>query len=97
MLYAIIGKDVENSFEKRLKARPAHLKRLEALEEEGRLILAGPFPAIDCNDPGAFSGSLIVAEFDSIEAARAWADSDPYVVEGVFELVEVKPFKKVLP
>ena len=97
MLYAIIGKDVENSFEKRLKARPAHLKRLEALEEEGRLILAGPFPAIDCNDPGAFSGSLIVAEFDAVEAARAWADSDPYVVEGVYEQVEVKPFKKVLP
>lgn len=97
MLYAIIGKDREGSGEKRLVARPAHLKRLEALQEEGRLILAGPFPAIDCNDPGAFSGSLIVAEFDSIEAARTWADSDPYVVEGVFEQVEVKPFKKVLP
>ena len=97
MLYAIIGKDREGSGEKRLKARPAHLKRLEALQEEGRLILAGPFPANDCNDPGAFSGSLIVAEFDSIEAARTWADSDPYVVEGVFEQVEVKPFKKVLP
>ena len=97
MLYAIIGKDVENSFEKRLKVRPAHLKRLEALEEEGRLILAGPFPAIDCNDPGAFSGSLVVAEFDSIEAAGAWSDADPYVIEGVFGQVEVKPFKKVLP
>ena len=97
MLYAIIGKDHEGSGEKRVKARPAHLERLEALKEEGRLILAGPFPAIDCNDPGAFSGSLIVAEFDSIEAARAWADADPYVIEGVFEQVEVKPFKKALP
>ena len=97
MLYAIIGRDHEGSGEKRLKARPAHLKRLEVLREEGRLILAGPFPAIDCNDPGVFSGSLIVAEFDSIEAAGVWADADPYVIEGVFDEVEVKPFKKVLP
>lgn len=99
MLYAVIGKDVDGSGEKRQAARPAHLKRLEALKEDGRLILAGPFPAVDCNDPGeaGFSGSLIVAEFDSIESARQWADSDPYVQGGVYERVEVKPFRKVLP
>ncbi len=97
MLYAIIGEDAEGSLEKRIKARPAHLERLGTLKEEGRLILAGPFPAVDCSDPKAFTGSLIVAEFDSIEAARQWADDDPYVLDAVFERVVVKPFKKVLP
>lgn len=93
MLYAIIGRDVENSNGKRLEARPAHLQRLEALKEAGRLVLAGPFPL----DDGSFMGSLIVAEFDSLDAARAWAESDPYARDGVFEHVEVKPFRKVLP
>jgi uncharacterized protein YciI len=93
MLYAIIGQDVENSTEKRLAARPVHLQRLEALKESGRLVLAGPFPT----DDGAFMGSLIVAEFDSLDAAKAWAESDPYVLDGVFEQVDVKPFRKVLP
>lgn len=99
MLYAIIGQDVENSLEKRLAARPAHLERLEQLKTEGRLHLAGPFPAIDNVDPGpaGFSGSLIVAEFDSLEAAKAWADQDPYIEAGVYEYVAVQPFKKVLP
>ena len=97
MLYAIIGTDVEGSLEKRAVARPAHLERLDALKEDGRLILAGPFPAIDCMDAGAVTGSLIVAEFDSIEAARQWANDDPYVLEGVFKGVDVKPFRKVLP
>lgn len=99
MLYAIIGQDVENSLEKRLAARPAHLERLEQLKAEGRLQLAGPFPAIDNVDPGpaGFSGSLIVAEFESLEAAKAWADQDPYIEAGVYEFVAVQPFKKVLP
>jgi uncharacterized protein YciI len=99
MLYAIIGQDTENSLEKRLAARPAHLERLEQLQAEGRLQLAGPFPAIDNVDPGpaGFSGSLIVAEFESLEAAKAWADQDPYIDAGVYEYVAVQPFKKVLP
>ena len=99
MLYAIIGQDTENSLEKRLAARSDHLARLEALKQEGRLFLAGPFPAIDNIDPGpaGFSGSLIVAEFDSLEAAQAWANQDPYVAAGVYESVTIKPFKKVLP
>ena len=99
MLYAIVGEDRADSLAARLAARPAHLERLKALQEEGRLILAGPFPAIDSPDPGpaGFSGSLIVAEFPSLEAARAWADADPYVATGVYERVSVKPFKKVLP
>lgn len=97
MLYAIIGEDVQGSGEKRLKARPAHLSRLEQLQEEGRLILAGPFPAADCSDAGEVSGSLIVAEFDSIEAAAQWANDDPYVLDAIFGRVEVKPFRKVLP
>ena len=98
-LYAIVGKDVPESLERRLGARPAHLARLEALKDEGRLLLAGPFPAIDSTDPGpaGFSGSLIVAEFDSLEAAQAWAEADPYVAAGVYAEVTVKPFKKVLP
>lgn len=99
MLYAILGEDVPGSLEKRLAARPAHLERLKALQAEGRLFAAGPFPAIDSPDPGpsGFSGSLIVAEFDSLEAAEAWARADPYATSGVFARVTVKPFRKVLP
>jgi len=99
MLYAIVGQDVPDSLERRLAARPAHLERLQALQQTGRLLLAGPFPVIDSNDPGpaGFSGSLIVAEFDSLDAARAWADAEPYVAAGVYAGVSVKPFKKVLP
>ncbi len=99
MLYLILGEDSANSLDRRLAARPDHLARLQALKAEGRLILAGPCPAIDSPDPGpaGFSGSLIVAEFVSLEAARAWADADPYVATGVYADVTVKPFKKVLP
>ncbi|WP_249583767.1 YciI family protein [Pseudomonas viridiflava] len=99
MLYAIIATDVENSLEKRLSVRPAHLERLNALKDAGRLELAGPNPAVDSNDPGAagFSGSLIVAEFDSLAAAEAWAKADPFVEARVYANVVVKPFKKVLP
>ncbi|UTW47389.1 YciI family protein [Bacterioplanoides sp. SCSIO 12839] len=99
MWYAIISQDVENSLEKRMGARPAHLERLNALKDAGRLLVAGPHPAIDSNDPGeaGFTGSLVVAEFDSLEAAQSWADADPYVQAGVYEQVIVKPFKKVLP
>lgn len=99
MLYAIIAEDVENSLERRGTARADHLGRLEALKREGRLELAGPFPAIDSEEPGpaGFSGSLIIAEFDSLETARQWADDDPYVAAGVYRKVEVKPFRKVLP
>ena len=99
MLYAIISQDVANSLEKRLSARPAHLERLQLLQQQGRLILAGPHPAIDSEDPGkdGFTGSLIVAEFDSLEHAQQWADLDPYIAAGVYEKVIVKPFKKVLP
>lgn len=99
MLYAIVGDDAPGSLEKRLAARPTHLARLDALQRDGRLVLAGPFPAIDSSNPGpaGFSGSLIVAEFESLEAARTWAEADPYLSAGVFERVTVKPFKKVLP
>jgi len=99
MLYAIISQDIVNSLEKRLSARPAHLERLQLLQQQGRLILAGPHPAIDSEDPGqdGFTGSLVVAEFDSLEQAQAWADADPYIAAGVYEKVTVKPFKKVLP
>ena len=99
MFYAINATDTENSLEKRLKARPDHVARLQTLKNEGRLLLAGPYPALDTEDPGAagFSGSLIVAEFDSLEAAQTWADADPYIKSGVYQRVEVKPFKKVLP
>ncbi|ALP53413.1 hypothetical protein Tel_09770 [Candidatus Tenderia electrophaga] len=99
MLYAIIGRDKDNSLEQRLAARPEHLQRLEALKGQGRLLLAGPFPAIDSEDPGpaGFSGSLIVAEFESLEAAQQWADQDPYVAAGVYQSVTIRPFKKVLP
>ena len=99
MWYAIISQDIENSLPLRKEARPAHLKRLEALKNEGRLLIAGPHPAIDSDDPGeaGFTGSLVVAEFDSLDAAQAWADADPYVAAGVYANVVVKPFKKVLP
>lgn len=99
MLYVIIGEDVENSLTQRLAARPAHLERLHALRDAGRLFVAGPNPAIDASDPGeaGFSGSIIIAEFDSLEAAQSWADADPYLVAGVYQRVTVKPFKKVLP
>ncbi|ABY99898.1 MULTISPECIES: YciI family protein [Pseudomonas] len=99
MLYAIIASDVANSLEKRLAARPAHIERLQQLKAEGRVVLAGPHPAIDSNDPGeaGFSGSLIVAEFESLAAAQAWADADPYIAAGVYDKVVVKPFKQVLP
>lgn len=99
MLYAIIGTDAPGSLAKRRAARPKHLERLNALTEDGRLLLGGPLPAIDSPDPGpaGFTGSLIVAEFDSLEAARAWAASDPYVTEGVFAAVDVRPFVRVTP
>ncbi len=99
MLYTIIAEDTPNSLEKRMQARPAHLARLNALQEAGRLLLAGPFPAIDSNDPGVagFTGSLIVAEFDNLNAATTWADADPYVAAGVYHQVTVKPFRKTLP
>lgn len=99
MLYAIISCDVDDSLPKRQGARPAHLARLEALRDAGRLVLAGPHPAIDSGDPGpaGFTGSLVVAEFESLEAARAWAAADPYLEAGVYADVTVKPFKKVLP
>jgi uncharacterized protein YciI len=99
MLYAVISQDVENSLEKRLSVRSAHVERLQQLKNEGRLILAGPHPAIDNEDPGTngFTGSLIVAEFDSLESAQQWADEDPYINAGVYQQVTVKPFKKVLP
>jgi len=99
MLYAIISEDVENSLQARIKARPDHLARLESLQNEGRLVLAGPHPAIDSNDPGdaGFTGSLIVAEFASLDAAKSWADADPYIAAGVYQHVNVKPFKQVFP
>ena len=98
-IYAIIATDVANSLEARLAARPAHLERLQQLKAEGRIVLAGPHPAIDSNDPGSagFSGSLVVAEFESLAAAQSWADADPYRAAGVYASVLVKPFKQVLP
>lgn len=99
MLYAIIGEDVADSLVGRLAVREAHLERLKALQSEGRLLLAGPTPAIDSPDPGpaGFSGSLIVAEFESLEAAKAWVAEDPYTLTGVYAGATIKPFKKVLP
>ncbi|MCB1664482.1 MAG: YciI family protein [Pseudomonadales bacterium] len=99
MLYAIFCEDVPNSLPLRQQARPAHLERLQAMVAAGRIAIAGPHPAIDSADPGeaGFTGSLIVAEFDSLEEAKAWANADPYVSAGVFSKVSVKPFKKVLP
>ena len=99
MWYAIIGTDVADSTARRHSARPVHLARLEHLRDEGRLLLAGPFPAIDADDPGpaGFSGSLIVAGFDDLAAARSWADADPYVAAGVYREVSVRPFRRILP
>jgi len=99
MLYAILSEDQPGSLARRLEARGAHLERLKALQEAGRLVLAGPHPAIDSSDPGpaGFSGSLVVAEFASREAAIAWAAEDPYCAAGVYARVTVKPFRKVLP
>jgi uncharacterized protein YciI len=99
MWYAIEGYDAPHSLAARLQARPAHLARLNALKDAGRLLLAGPCPAIDAEDPGpaGFSGSIVIAEFDTLAAARAWADTDPYVDAGVYARVEVRPFRQVLP
>jgi uncharacterized protein YciI len=99
LLYAIISEDVADSLEKRLSVRPAHLKRLQELQDAGRLILAGPHPSIDSDNPGTagFTGSLVVAEFDSLADAQQWANVDPYINAGVYAKVTVKPFKKVLP
>ncbi|MFA7350723.1 MAG: YciI family protein [Methylotenera sp.] len=99
MWYAIVAEDTPNSLEKRLSARPEHLARLQDLQNTGRLLLAGPFPAIDSSDPGpaGYSGSLIVAEFSSLEEAQQWANNDPFVINGVYSQVSVKPFRKTLP
>ena len=99
MYYAIISEDNENSLKKRKGARAAHLQRLNDLKDAGHLLIAGPHPMIDCDDPGeaGFSGSLVVAEFNSLEQARQWANTDPYLEAGVYKQVHVKPFKKVLP
>ncbi len=99
MLYVIIGEDAANSLSARLAARPQHVERLHALRDAGRLLVAGPNPAIDTTDPGSagFTGSIIIAEFDSLADAQAWADADPYIAAGVYTRVTVKPFKKVLP
>lgn len=97
MYYSFVCQDVPDSLEKRLSVRPEHIARLEALRDEGRLLTAGPNPAIDGEDPGpnGFTGSIIIAEFDSLEAAKTWADADPYLAAGVYESVTVKPYKKV--
>lgn len=99
MLYVIVGEDTEDSLEQRLMARSRHLTRLGELKKEGRLVLAGPFPAVDSNEPdqAGFTGSLIVAEFDNLHEAEHWAKADPYLESGVYKKVTVKPFKKVLP
>jgi len=99
MWYAVIGEDHEGSLDKRLAARPAHVARLTALRDEGRILIAGPHPAVDSPDPGpaGFTGSLVVVEFDSLDEAKAWADEDPYIAAGVYAKVTVKPFNLVLP
>ena len=99
MWYAIHATDREDSLERRLSVRSQHLARLQQLQNEGRLLLAGPYPAVDSNDPGpaGYTGSLIIAEFDSLDDAQSWADADPYVAAGVYAGVSVKPFRKVLP
>ena len=97
MLYVIYAEDIADSLEKRLLVRPAHLARLQLLHDEGRLLTAGPMPAVDSNEPGAagFSGSTVIAEFESLEAAQSWANDDPYIAAGVYRQVSVKPYKKV--
>lgn len=99
MLYSIVGIDNENSLEARVSVRTDHVARLESLKQQGRLVIAGPNPAIDSPDPGeaGFSGSIIIAEFESLRAAQAWADEDPYIKAGAYASVSVKPFRKVLP
>lgn len=99
MLYAIISQDIANSLDKRKSVRDLHIARLDELKNQGRLVIAGPHPAVDSPDPGdaGFTGSLIIAEFESLQSAQAWADADPYVAAGVYENVTVKPFKHVLP
>jgi len=99
MWYAIIAEDTPDSLEKRLQSRPEHLNRLQSLQNAGRLLLAGPFPAIDSNDPGTngYSGSLIVAEFNTLDEAKEWANNDPFTISGVYQQVTVKPFRKTLP
>ncbi len=99
MLYAFISQDAENSLDKRISVRDKHIARLNDLKDQGRLIIAGPHPAVDSPDPGdaGFTGSLIIAEFESLESAQNWADADPYIAAGVYEKVIVKPFKRVLP
>ena len=99
MWYVIYAEDIENSLSKRMAARPAHLERIQTLVDQGRILVAGPTPAVDSEDPGeaGFTGSLIIAQFESLTDAKAWADSDPYVTAGVFKSVTVKPYKKVLP
>jgi uncharacterized protein YciI len=99
LFYSIVSIDVEDSLPLRKSARPAHLERLKALQDAGRLLLAGPNPAVDANDPGdaGFTGSIVIAEFASLAEAQAWADADPYVIAGIYQSVTVKPFKKVLP
>ncbi len=99
MLYAVIARDVEDSLQLRKQARPAHVARLKALQDQGRLVLAGPLPSIDAEDPGdnGYTGSLVVAEFESLGNAKEWASNDPYVNAGVYESVEVLPFRQVFP
>jgi uncharacterized protein len=99
MLYSIVANDVKNSLALRMKVRPAHIERLNILKDQGRLIIAGPSPAIDSNDPGdaGFTGSIVIAEFDNLQQAQDWANDDPYFKSGAYENVTVKPFKKVLP
>ncbi len=99
MHYVIVAEDIDNSLDKRLAVRPAHLERLQTLKNAGRLVVAGPCPSIDSEDPGpaGFTGSVIIAEFVSLDAAKTWADADPYVAAGVYASVNVKPFKCVLP
>lgn len=99
MWYAIEGRDAAGVLDRRMAARAAHLARLQALRDDGRLLVAGPCPAVDAEDPGpaGFSGSIVIARFDSLEVARAWAEADPYVAAGVYASVEVRPFRKVLP
>ena len=99
MLYAILSEDIQDSLSLRLQTRPAHIARLQSLQDQGRLVLAGPHPAVDSNDPGpaGFTGSLVIAEFSSITEAQAWADEDPYLKAGVYAKVTVKPFKQVFP